>query len=54
MKNTIAVTVGLRYRFQDFEIGTILECKGRPRSKSKCNRSRRDNVAWGSLTSNCL
>jgi hypothetical protein len=28
MKNTIAVTVGLRYRFQDFEIGTILECKG--------------------------
>ena len=28
MKNTIAVTVGLRYRFQDFEIGTILACKG--------------------------
>ena len=28
MKNTIAVTVGLRYRFQDFDIGTILECKG--------------------------
>jgi hypothetical protein len=26
----------------------------RPRSKSKCNTSRRDNVAWGSHISSCL
>ena len=25
MKNTIAVAIGLRYRFQDFETGTILK-----------------------------
>ena len=25
MKNTVAVAIGLRYRFHDFEVGTILQ-----------------------------
>ena len=49
MKNTIAVTIGLRYRFHDFEQGTVLECQGRYYIKTNLSKYPLVDLATGEL-----